>query len=73
MKKFFRITFKGVPPLPFFDYEVPDNANLPQFWSNIVGAGMLVTDKFVVSADQIAHVQVVTMEQSQGFVPRVVN
>lgn len=74
MKKYFRITLKGYNPSVFYDYEVPDEAKLPQFWSNIIGAGYLVTDRFIISADQIASIAVVTMDVAQqSFVPRVVN
>lgn len=72
MKKFFRITLKGTPPLVFFDYEVPENAQLPQFWSNVISAGCVVTEKFIVMHDQVASIQVVTMEQAQVFKPQFV-
>lgn len=74
MKKFFRIVIKGPHPQVFYDYEVPETAQLPQFWANVVGAGYVLTDKFMVSAAEIAHVSVVTEAQAvvyQG--PKVVN
>jgi hypothetical protein len=75
MKKFFRIVLKGHSnPNLYFDLEVPNEASLPQFMSNVAMAGAIVQEKFYVPYDQIAHVSVVTMEQSvQGFTPRVVN
>lgn len=73
MKKYFRISIKGSVPASFFDYEVPENAQLPQFWANIVGAGFVVTERFVVAADQIAAITVVTMDAQQGWRPQVVN
>lgn len=75
MKKFFRITVKGPIPQVFYDYEVPESAHLPQFWSNIVANGYVLTDKFVIMADQIATIQEMRMEQAQTvfFKPTLVN
>lgn len=75
MKKFFRIIVKGPIPQVFYDYEVPDTASLPQFWSNIVASGYVLTEKFVILADQVASIQEMRMEQAQSgsFTPRIVN
>lgn len=74
MKKYFRIALKGSHPVIFFDLEVPENSSLPNWWANVVLAGCVVSEKFCVAYDQIAHVSVMTLEQgTTGFVPRVVN
>ncbi len=74
MKKYFRIVLKGPHPVIFFDMEVAENISLPNFWSNVVLQGTLITEKFCIAYDQIAHVSVITVEQvQQGFTPRVVN
>jgi hypothetical protein len=74
MKKYFRIIVKGPIPQVFYDYEVPENAQLPQFWANVVACGYVLTERFMVPADQIASITVVTMDVAQqGWRPHVVN
>lgn len=65
MKKYFRIALKGSHPVIFFDLEVPESQSLPMWWSNVFMAGYVLTDKFCIVYDQIAHVSVVTFEQTQ--------
>ena len=75
MKKYFRIVLKGPQPVIFFDLEVDVNLLLPNFWQNAVLSGVLVTEKFCVPYDQIAHISVVTVEQVQpaSWKPTVVS
>lgn len=74
MKKYFRIVLKGPHPVVFFDLEVGESLMLPNFWNSVVLAGTLVTDKFCVPYDQIAHISVITIEQTQqAWKPTVVN
>jgi len=72
MKKYFRIVLKGPHPVIFFDLEVAENVSLPNFWNNITLAGAVVTDKFCIVYDQIAHISLITVEQAETFKPRFV-
>jgi len=72
VKKYFRIVLKGPHPVIFFDLEVAENVSLPNFWNNIVLAGAVVTDKFCIVYDQIAHISLITVEQAETFKPRFV-
>ena len=72
MKKYFRIVLKGPHPVIFFDLEVSECINLPNFWTNIALQGAVVTDRFCIVYDQIAHISVVTVEQVEPFKPKFV-
>ena len=74
MKKYFRIALKGSHPVVFFDLEVDEKLSLPMWWANVAFAGCVISDKFCIVYDQIAHVSVMTIEQAQqGWTPKVVN
>ena len=74
MKKYFRIALKGSHPIVFFDLEVAENVSLVTWWANVAFAGCVISDKFCIVYDQIAHVSVVTFEQAQqGWTPKVVS
>ena len=73
MKKYFRIVLKGPHPVIFFDLEVPESAQLPNFWNNVMLQGAVITEKFCIVYDQIAHVSIVTIEQVEtAFKPKFV-
>ena len=72
MKKYFRIVLKGPHPVIFFDMEVGESINLPNFWTNIALQGAVVHDRFCIVYDQIAHISVVTVEQVEPFKPKFV-
>lgn len=72
MKKYFRVVLKGPHPVVIFDMEVPENASLVNLWANITMQGTLVTEKFCIAYDQIAHISFITVEQAQVFKPQFV-
>jgi hypothetical protein len=74
MKKYFRIMLEGEPRV-WFDYAVPEGAQLDVFVAHIQSAGYFCTSDFYIAAKAIKFITTVTMENNnvQPFKPTVVS